>query len=248
MGFRLRRLSLQQELAPKGSKKIYWKTIIVSAIFIVFYAVTNSSSSWQWIMSITPDWYSTLFAWYVWASSFVGGITILTLLVIALRNFGFMEWITHEHIHDLGKLMFAFSIFWTYLWFAQYMLIWYGNIPEETTYFQSRLWGAFRPVFLANIIINFVAPFLILMTRDSKRNYSVVVIMAILLFIGHYSDFFQMIIPGTEKNSWHFGWFEIGITAGFVGLLIWVAGLNLSRAALYPKNHPFMKEAIIHQS
>lgn len=248
LGYRHRRLSLQEDLAPKGTKKIYWKAVVVSAIFIVIYAVTNSSSSWQWIMSLTPHWSSTLFAWYIFASSFVCGIAMLTLFVVAIRNAGFMEWITDEHLHDMGKLMFAFSIFWTYLWFAQYLLIWYGNIPEETVYFKAKLWGVYRPFFLLDIIINFVAPLLILMTRDAKRSYTTVVFMAIVLFIGHYNDFFMMIVSGPEKDNWHLGWFEIGITAGFIGLVIMLVGRNLGKASLYPKNSPFLKETIIHQS
>lgn len=248
LGYRMRKNSLMEENMAKGSTRIFWNSVVISAIFVVFYAVTNTSSSWQWIMSIDPHWYSTLFAWYIFASSFVCGIAMLTLFVVTLRNFGFLEWVTFEHVHDLGKFMFAFSIFWTYLWFAQYMLIWYGNIPEETTYFHIRLVGAYHAFFYLNIVINFIMPFLVLMSRDAKRNYTIVVFVAILVFIGHFIDFYMMVMPGIMKGSWHLGWYEIGLTLGFIGLMILLVTRNLSRAALFPKNHPYMKEAIIHRS
>lgn len=248
LGYRLRKLSLQEDLAPKGSKKIFWRAYRLSAVFVIIFALTNSSSTWQWIMSIDVHWYSTLFAWYIFASLFVGGIAMLTLFVIILRNFGFLEWLTYEHLHDMGKFMFAFSIFWTYLWFAQFILIWYGNIPEETTYFAIRMWGSYHTLFYLILILNFVTPFLILMTRDSKRNYTIVAYMAILVFVGHYLDFYMMFMPGTMKNGWHLGWYEIGVSLGFIGLMVLVVSRNLAKAPLYPKNNPYIKEAIIHRS
>lgn len=248
IGYRMRQLSKKEDLAPRGTTRYFWRNYRMAAIFIVIFAITNSSSSWQWIMSIDPHWYSTLFAWYIFASMFVCGIAVVSLFVILLRNLGFMEWITYEHLHDMGKLMFAFSIFWCYLWFAQFILIWYGNIPEETTYFNIRMWGSYHTLFYLNLIINFVAPFLILMTRDSKRNYTIVAYMAILLFIGHYLDFYLMMIPGPLENNWHLGWYEIGLSLGFVGLMILLVTANLSKGSLFPKNHPYLKEAIIHES
>jgi hypothetical protein len=248
LGLRMRRLSLKEDKAPKGSTKMFWKAIVVSAIFIVFYAITSSISAWHWILSIDADWKSTMFGWYVFASSFVCGISMLTLFVIALKNSGYLQIVNKEHLHDLGKFMFAFSIFWTYIWFVQYMLFWYGNIAEETAYFHTRLWGAYRPIFLLLIGINFIMPILILMTRDAKRSYSTVTFMAIVIFCGHWLDFYQMVMPSTVGNNWHIGWFEIGISAGFIGLMILMVSRALSRAPMYPMNHPYIKEAVIHQS
>ncbi len=247
-GYRLRRLSLKEDLADKGTTIMFWKSYRIAAIFVAFFAITNSTSTWQWIMSIDVDWYSTLFAWYIFASLFVCAMAVLAIFVIILRNNGYMEWLTFEHVHDLGKFMFAFSIFWTYLWFAQFILIWYGNIPEETTYFAIRMWGSYHTMFYLILLLNFVAPFLILMTRDSKRNYTIVAYMALLVFIGHYLDFFMMFMPGTVKNNWHLSWYELGISLGFIGLMTFVVMRNLTKAPLYPKNHPYMKEAIIHES
>ncbi len=124
-----------------------------------------SSIPWLWLMSIDAHWYSTMYSWYTFASSFVAGIALITLFVVFLKNNGYLEYTTREHLHDLGKFQFAFSIFWTYLWFSQFMLIWYANIPEETVYFKPRMQGPYRGIFFLNFIINFLAPLLILMKR-----------------------------------------------------------------------------------
>lgn len=248
IGYKLRRFSIQEDLAETGSTKIFWKGYRWAAFFVAVFAITNSTSTWHWIMSIDPHWYSALFAWYIFASLFVTAFAVLSLFVIILRNNGYLEWVTFEHIHDLGKFMFAFSIFWTYLWFAQFILIWYGNIPEETTYFNIRMWGSYHTLFYLVLLLNFVAPFLILMTRDSKRNYTIVAYMALLVFIGHYLDFFMMFMPGIVENGWHLGWYEIGISLGFIGVLVYVVMVNLKKAPLLPKNNPYLKEAFIHES
>ena len=144
--------------------------------------------------------------------------------------------------------MFAFSIFWTYLWFAQYMLTWYANIPDETTYFGIRLWGSFRPIFLLNLIINFVCPILILMTRDSKRNWAIMTFMGVLIIFGHWLDFYQMVMPGPLKDHAQMSWYEFGILAGFVGVVILTTAKQLEKASLVPKNSPWLKESIIHHT
>lgn len=248
LAYRVRKLSIQEDFAPKGTTKIFWKFYRLATFAVIVFFITNSSSTWHWIMSIDVHWYSALFAWYIFSSLFVCAMSVLALLVIVLKNNGFLEWLTFEHLHDLGKFIFAFSIFWTYLWFAQYVLIWYGNIPEETSYFNIRLWGSYHTMFYLILLLNFVTPFLILMTRRSKRSYTIVAYMALLVFIGHYLDFFMMFMPGTVKNGWHLSWFEIGISLGFVGLFVFVVLRNLTKASLFPENHPYAKEAIIHES
>jgi hypothetical protein len=126
----------------------------------------------------------------------VSGLCAITLTVIFLQKSGHFTWINENHLHDLGKFMFAFSIFWTYLWFSQFMLIWYANIPEETIYFKSRLQGPYRGIFFLNLIINFLAPLLLLMRRAPKRNYGTITMMATLLLFGHWLDFYKMVMPG----------------------------------------------------
>ena len=199
-------------------------------------------------MSIDAHWYSTMYSWYTFASSFVAGIAMITLFVVYMKNQGYLELTNEEHLHDLGKFMFAFSIFWTYLWFSQYMLIWYANIPEETVYFKHRVEGPYRAIFFLNLIINFLAPLLILMRRSSKRNYAVITFMSILILVGHWLDFYQMVFPGPFKDEVPLGLFDIGIALGFVGLIMFLTGRAMERHSLIARNHPFLKESVIHHT
>ncbi len=248
-GYKFRDLSLKQELAPRHNVKLYWSMVRWSAGFLLVYALTQMSiTPWMWIMSIDAHWYSTMFSWYTFGSAFVAAMALILLFVVALKNNGNLELVNKEHIHDLGKLMFAFSIFWTYVWFAQYMLIWYANIPEETIYFKIRQQGPYSMIWYSVLIINFVMPLLILMSRPSKRNYFTVSFMAIAIIFGHWLDFYIMMMPGPLGADWALGWFELGIFLGFAGLLIFTVTRTLTKASLVPQNHPLLKEAILHQS
>jgi hypothetical protein len=144
--------------------------------------------------------------------------------------------------------MFAFSIFWTYVWFAQYMLIWYSNIPEETTYFKIRQQGPYGLIWYSVFIINFIMPILVLMSRPSKRNYFTVTFMAMAIIFGHWLDFFIMAMPGPMGADWSLNWYELGVFAGFAGLLMFVVYNTLTKASLIPENHPLLKEAVLHES
>lgn len=144
-----------------NDNSFYKKNFNISAMFLVFFIVTESIMSWDWIMSIDPHWFSTLFGWYVFASFFVSGITVICLVTLYLKSKGYLEHVNTSHIHDLAKFMFGMSVFWTYLWFSQFMLIWYANIPEEVTYFITRIEQYNLPFFGA-VVMNFVFPILIL--------------------------------------------------------------------------------------
>lgn len=248
-GRKFRALSLAQENAPKNSTKNYWIIFKWSGAFLVVYALTQMSTTpWMWIMSIDAHWYSTMFSWYNFASVFVSGMSLILLWVVYLKNQGNLEIVSSEHIHDLGKLMFAFSIFWTYVWFDQYMLIWYANIPEETWYFKIRQQGPYSLIWYSVFVINFVLPILILMSRPSKRNYFTVTFMALILIFGHWLDFYIMTMPGPLQEHWSLSWYELGIFAGFVGLLIYTVANTLSKSSLIPNNDPLLKEALLHES
>jgi hypothetical protein len=207
-----------------------------------------SVTPWLWIMSIDAHWYSTMFSWYTFASIFVSAISLILIWVIYLKNQGQLKLVTTEHIHDLGKFQFAFSIFWAYIWFAQYMLIWYSNIPEETTYFKIRQQGPYSLIWYSVFIINFIMPILVLMSRNAKRNYFTVSFMAMVIIFGHWLDFYIMIMPGTLGANWHLSWYEFGIFIGFAGVMMLTVGNLLSKASLTPVNDVLLKEAVIHQS
>ncbi len=215
-----------------------------SAIFIVTYAITSVMSSWDWLMSIDAHWFSTLYGWYVFMSMLAGGVAMLIILLYLLKRMGYMTHANTEHIHDLGKYLFGFSIFWAYLWFSQYLLIWYANMPEETFYFSERM-DHFKTIFFVNVIINLAFPLLVLMTRNAKRVFWMLIPIAVLVFIGHWIDLYQMIMPGAvggEKAG--IGFLEIGLTIGYLGLFFLIVFRSLSKAPLVPKNHPFYKESL----
>jgi hypothetical protein len=248
-GRKFRAMSLAQESAPKNSTKIYWNMVKFSGIFLFIFALTlMSTTPWYWIMSIDAHWYSTMFSWYTFVSAFVSGMSLIMLWTIYLKNQGHLELVNKEHLHDIAKFMFAFTIFWTYVWFSQFMLIWYSNQPEETTYFNMRMHGPYSIIFFSNLILNFIMPFLILMARPSKRNYFTITFVAMLIIFGHWLDFFQMIMPGPLGEHWHLSWFELGIFAGFVGLLIFTVSRTLTKSSLVPANNPLLKETVIHLS
>lgn len=230
-------------------KKYMWNNTVLAAVFIVLFALTVLSSiPWLWLMSLDAHWYSTMYSWYTFSSAFVAGVALITIFVVFLKNLGYLEFTNKEHLHDLGKFQFAFSIFWTYLWFSQFMLIWYANIPEETIYFKVRMQGAYRGIFFLNLIINFLAPLLLLMTRGSKRNYGTLTMMSVLILFGHWLDFYQMVMPAASKDHVPFMLLDFGIGLGFIGLIMFITGRSLAKAPLISKNHPFLKESIIHHT
>ncbi len=252
LGWKMRKLSRSiddKKLSIEEGKKFMYRNTVWSAVFIVVFALTvMSSTPWLWLMSIDAHWYSTLYSWYTFASTFVAGIALITLFVIFLKNNNYLELTNKEHLHDLGKFQFAFSIFWSYLWFAQFMLIWYANIPEETTYFKPRAQGMFSGIFWLMLTINFVAPILIYMSRDSKRNYATLTFMSTLLLFGHWLDLYQMVFPGSQTESVPFILWDFGVALGFVGVIMFFTARTLSRYPLISKSHPFIKESVIHHT
>jgi hypothetical protein len=240
-----RKYSLNEEKMPAGSLKYWRKSTFFAGFFLVFFAVTISTSSWDWLMSIDTKWYSTMYGWYVFVSALVSGMSLIMLVIQYLRSQGQLKNISDEHVHDLGKFMFAFSILWTYLWYSQYMLIWYSNNPEETIYFRERM-DHYKVLFFINLILNFVSPLLILMTAGNKRKAKIVVFIAAVIILGHWIDFYQMIMPGTIGANWTIGLMEIGLPIFFIGLIINRTFTELEKAPLVPKNHPYLKESMNH--
>lgn len=247
--FFLRTYSVKEDLT--GDIKWYDKSVVLSAGFLVVFGITSSTSAWDWVMSIDPHFFSTMFGWYVFSSWFVSGLAVITLVVIFLREAGFLKLVNDNHIHDLGKFLFAFSVFWTYIWFAQFLLIYYANIPEESVYFYERLKNdTYTPVFFSNLIINFFLPFLILMTREAKRQTIIIKIVAILILIGHWLDFYMMITPPVLGDlgglDYKILFMELGLTLIYAGAFVFVILRTLSKASLIPKNHPMLQESVHH--
>ncbi len=220
----------------------YKKNFKLSAKFLVFFIVSESIMSWDWIMSFDPHWFSTLYGWYVFASFFVSGITTISMVTLYLKSKGYLENVNSSHIHDLSKFMFGISVFWTYLWFSQFMLIWYANIPEEVTYFKYRIEFYNLPFFGA-VVMNFIFPLLVLINTDFKRIAPIIVGAGVVILCGHYVDFFNMIMPATVGDRWFIGVSEIASVMFFLGLFIFVVFSALAKAPLTPKRNPFIEES-----
>lgn len=235
-----RKNSLAQDEATDNT--YYKKNFKASAGFLVFFIITESIMSWDWIMSVDPHWYSTLFGWYVFASFFVSGITVIALVTLYLKSLGHLEYVNTSHIHDLAKFMFGISVFWTYLWFSQFMLIWYADIPEEIVYFKMRIENYNLP-FFGMVVMNFVFPVLILINTDFKRLSWIIVMAGIVILLGHYVDFFNMIMPATVGDQWFIGAGEIGAILFFLGLFILVIFTALTKAPLLAKRNPLVEES-----
>lgn len=235
-----RKNCLAQDQASDNA--FYKKNFKMSAGFLVFFIVTESIMSWDWIMSVDPHWFSTLFGWYVFASFFVSGITVIAMVTLYLKSRGYLEYVNTSHIHDLAKFMFGISVFWTYLWFSQFMLIWYANIPEEVTYFITRI-EQYNLPFFGMVAMNFLFPVLILINTDFKRLTWIVVMAGVVILAGHYIDFYNMIMPATVGDRWFIGAGEIGAILFFLGLFIFVIFTALSKSPLLAKRNPFIEES-----
>ena len=236
---------LQEDI--EGGTQHWYSARKLSAIFLVIFAVSSSVSAWDWVMSIDPHWFSTMFGWYVFASWWVSGLALITLIVANLKDAGYLKMVNSNHLHDLGKFVFAFSIFWTYIWFSQFMLIYYANIPEETVYFIQRIQNApYSGIFYANLILNFVLPFLLLMTRDAKRHLSMLKVVTPIVIFGHWIDFYNMITPGVMKYEGGFGLLELGLGMIFLSAFLFVTFNALSKVPLVAKHHPMMEESLNH--
>lgn len=240
-----RLIALSRKEDTEGGLSSHKRSITVSAIFIGFFGYSSSMMAWDWIMSIDSHWFSTLFGWFVFSSMGVTGFTMIAIISIYLKKKGYLQYVNENHIHDLAKWIFSFSVLWTYMWFSQFMLIWYSNIPEEVTYYLAR-WDNYNFLFWITSVINFIFPLLILMSRDGKRNFNYIVTVGVIVLMGHWFNIYLLIAPGTIGEHWHIGYIEIGMFMGFLGLFLLVVHNALTKAPLFVKNHPYADESIHH--
>ncbi len=197
---KIRNLSLREDAEGSGAYAIHRTLKRWAGLFLPIGGFTSAALIWLWVMSVDSHWYSTLFAWYATISCFVAMIALTIMTILFLQGKGYMQYVSKEHLHDLGKYLFGFSIFWTYLWFSQFMLIWYGNIGEETVYFRERF-DKYPVLFYAVFVINFIVPFFVLMRNDNKRKTGTLVFTSALVFLGHWLDFFLMVKPGVLHTA-----------------------------------------------
>ncbi|MDB0601279.1 quinol:cytochrome C oxidoreductase [Tenacibaculum maritimum] len=237
--FFIRKNSIKQD---NGDLKLHKLNYNVSVGFLAFFMITESMMSWDWIMGLDPHWFSTLFGWYVLATLLVSALTTIAFVTIYLRSKGALPFVNDSHIHDLAKFMFGFSVFWTYLWFAQFMLIWYADMPEETTYYLLRF-NEYKLPFLAMVVMNFIFPVLLLINSDFKSIPWFVVLGGVVILAGHYIDVFVMIMPATVGGQWFIGIPEIGAVLFFLGLFIWATFSAFAKASPLAKGNPYLHES-----
>ncbi|OCX51060.1 quinol:cytochrome C oxidoreductase [Mucilaginibacter sp. PPCGB 2223] len=234
-----------------GGMSNYNNSFKMACIFLVIFGFTTPIFAFDTIMSLEARWFSTMFGWYNFAAMWVSGLAAITLVIILLKQNGYLSWVNENHFHNFGQLIFGFSVFWTYTWFAQFLLIYYANLPEEAVYFFRRWEPEFKPWFWLNIVVNFALPILFLMARDYKRMINRLKYVCILVLVGHWLDYYMMVSPSTIGPQAHWysqiGWIEAGVAVGFAGLFTFLMLTALSKfKALAPKNHPFLQESLHH--
>ncbi len=238
-----RRKSLKED--EEGGTKIYTASMVTSALFLVFFAYSSVVASWDWLMSIDAHWFSTLYGWYVFSGMWISGMVMVFLITHYLMSKGYLKEVNASHIHDLGKFIFGISFLWTYLFFSQFMLIWYANIPEEVTYYIPRI-NDYSLTFWGMVLINFIIPMLFLMSKTTKRSRNILAVVSVIIFFGHWMDIYFLITPGAMKADGQIGIIELGMMLGYLGLFLFVVFRELAKAPLMVKNHPLLNESTHH--
>jgi hypothetical protein len=244
MYYIIRRLSVKEDHV--GGMEIFKTLEHRSRITIFIVLITFIFAIIDWIMSIDAHWYSTIFAVKDFVAAFHHAAIVITFIVLLMNQKGYFPFLNKSHLGDFSRYIFMLCIIWGYFWFAQFMLIWYGNIPEETAYFLPRAQGeGWRFFFFANIAVNWFLPFVLLMPKATSRNRTILKIVIPFLIAGQFIDLYVQIFPGTVGEQ-VLGFQEIGTFIGFAGLFMLVTGWVLSRAGLYPVNHPYLEECKAH--
>lgn len=214
-----------------------------SALFLVVFGATFWLASYDWLMSREPNWVSTVYGLYNFAGLFTSGWAAFILLVLWLRHFGpFRDVVTKSHLHDLGKLFFGMCVFWLYLWYCQYMLIWFVNNPEETPHYIRRLDGFWETLFYVNVALNGVIPFFVLLPRSIKQNPKALANVCVIVLLGRWLDLYLMIFP--EEHGLGEVFVAAAVTLGAAGLYFLVVSWSINQAALIPRNDPLITESL----
>ena len=218
-----------------------------SIAFILFFALSFSLFSVDMLMSLLPTWYSTIFGVYCFAGLFQSSLAVLSIIIIYMKRNGFVKgYVTSEHLHDVVKYMKAFTVFWAYIAFSQFMLIWYANIPEETEYYIMRSQNGWLGISFALLIFRFIVPFIALLPRGAKRNEGHVVLVACLILVMQYVDIYWMVYPNFFEGVLTFGALEIAIFLGFLGVFMLSVLHFFSKHNLVAIKDPRMNEALNH--
>ncbi len=242
LSHRIVRNSLLQD--QQASLEFTQRNVRNSVLFLVFGGISLILASIDLLMSLQPHWYSTVFPLIVLSGLLVSGIAVITIFVIILRRAGFDHVFTKEHLATLGSLMMSFSVFWVYMWVSQHLLIWYSNLPEETSYYIFRHFGGWGSLSILNVVLNWFIPFIVLLPKQTKRNDKILLQMAIVLLIGHWLDLYIMVMPVFLGAQPTLSLWEIGPMMGFVALFFLVVLHKLSKVPVIPRNDPYLVESL----
>ena len=238
------RNSVKQDGHP--SLELTRKNVRNSAIFLIVGTFTFCMATIDLLMSLQPHWYSTVFAWLTLSGMFLSGLASIAVVLVILRRLGYSRFFTTEHLHVVGSLMMAFSFFWVYMWVSQHMLIWYSNIPEETSYYVFRHFGGWGSLSFLNVLLNWMIPFLVLLPRATKRSDKVMLQVALVILAGHWLDLYIMVMPVTFGPEPLFSIWEVGPIVGVLGLFFWLVLRKLQKQNLVPLNDPYLVESLPH--
>jgi hypothetical protein len=220
---------------------------VLSPIFLAIFALSFTMASIDLLMSLDPHWFSTMFGVYTFAGLFTSSLATMTIMAILLRRKGLLKDIVNDnHLHDCGKFMFAFTIFWAYIAFSQFMLIWYANLPEETMYFMHRMVGGWKYVSIFLLLGKFMVPFFALLPREAKRSESRLLKVGIFMLIAQWIDLIWIIQPEFFKNGPQISWIEIGGFLGFAGLFGLTTTRFLSKNNIVAIGDPKLVESVYH--
>jgi hypothetical protein len=212
---------------------------------MVLYALTFSFMSFDCLMSLTPHWFSTIFGVYVWSGGVLSALAFLTLVSFAIRReSGLSDVLRTDHFQDLGRLLFAFTVFWAYIAYSQFMLIWYGNLPEETVWFLPRIHGSWGWASLVLGLGHFAVPFMLLMSRWLKRRPVLVAATAVWVLLMCYFDIFWMVMPNLHHDVFRLSWLDLVCVIAVGGVFLSVFTAKLARAKLVPAGDPRLPESL----
>jgi len=211
----------------------------LSAVYIVTFAITYTLATFDTIMSLEPTWYSTIFGVYNWAGLWQAGLAGIAIVMVILRRQGALQgMVGRAHYHDIGKLVFAFAVFWTYIGFSQFMLIWYANLPEEIDWMIHRIFTGWGAIIIAVTALKFVIPFFVLMHQKMKEDETVLIFVCAGVILGHWLDVYWMTYPAFSPEHAVLSWNEIGVALGFLGLFGFRVQSFLSRHPVAPHGDP----------
>lgn len=228
-----------------GSGKTVDRMRQVSAPGMILFALTLTFASFDWLMSLDPHWYSTIFGVYIFSGSFLVFNAFIILFIQILHKQNILKnSVTIEHLHDVGKLLFTFTVFWAYIAGSQYFLIWYGNIPEETVWFLHRWEGSWKYLSIALITFQFIIPFFILLFRSSKRNLTILKSISILLLFAHWIDIYWIIMPSLHHHGVHFSWMDLSTFGGIGCIYLGFIVRQMQKQPLVPSGDPRLTQSI----